>query len=96
MGAFGNYPYNPKPVIDFDKLNTVSVIVNFNVGGKIKPEYFRYINSDESEQTIKIDTVKFTRDKGERISFCCMFTNHGRQQEVILTFYVIECIWIIE
>lgn len=95
MGAFGNYSYNPKPETDFSKLKTVSVIANFNTEGKFIPVYFKYINPDKSEQTIKIDTVKFTRDKGDYISFCCLFTNHSRQQEVVLTFYVMECIWII-
>jgi hypothetical protein len=96
MGAFGNYSYNPKPKIDFSKLNTVSVIVNFNAERKFVPIYFRYIYPDESEQTIKIDTIKFTKDKGDSISFRCLFTNHEMRQEVILTFYVAECVWIIE
>jgi hypothetical protein len=95
MGAFGNYPYNPKPETDFSKLRTVSVIANFNTEGKFIPIYFRYVNPDESEQTIKIDAIKFTREKADRILFCCLFTNYGRQQEVILTFYIKECIWVI-
>ena len=95
MGAFGNYSYSPKPVTDFTKLKTVSVIANFNTEGKFIPVYFRTIHPDQSEKTIKIDAVKFTRDKGNCISFYCLFNNHGRQQEVILTFYVMECIWTI-
>lgn len=95
MGAFGNHHYNTKPVTDFTKLRTVSVIANFNTEGKFIPLYFRIVNPDQSEQTFKIDSVKFTREYDNRILFCCLFTNHNQQQEVNLTFYVMECVWTI-
>jgi hypothetical protein len=94
--AFGNYSYNPKPKIDFSKLKAVDVNVVFNTLGEMKPLSFRYVLPDESIDIYKKEIIKFTRDKGDRISFYCMITNHGRQQEVILTFYVMECIWVVE
>lgn len=95
MGAFGNYPHIEKPKIDFSQLNTVSVIANFNPEGKIKPEYFKFVNADQSEKTIKIDSIKYTKEYDNRISFCCIYTIYGKQREVMLTFYVAECIWVI-
>jgi hypothetical protein len=96
MGAFGNYPYNPKPETDFSKLRTVSVIANFNTEGKFIPIYFRLVNPDQSEDTIKIDAIRFIREKSDSILFCCLYTSYGRQQEVLLRFYIKECRWTIE
>lgn len=97
MGAFGNYHHNPKLETDFSQLRTVSVIANFNTNGKIRPEYFRLVNPDQSEETFKIDFIKYTRDydNPSRILFCCLYKNYGRQFEVGLMFYVMECIWTI-
>jgi hypothetical protein len=93
MGAFGNYSYNPKPKTDFSQLRTIPVIATFNAEGKIRPDYFRITNTDQSVDTYKIDTVKYTKDYDNRIVFYCLFTNGKRQQEVNLVFYVMECIW---
>lgn len=93
MGAFGNYHHNPKPVTDFTKLRTVPVIANFNTEGKIRPEYFRVVNPDQSEKTYKIDAVKVSKVNGNVISFICLFTNYGKQREVLLKFYVEESKW---
>ena len=98
MGAFGNYPHNPKPEIDFSQLKTVSVIATFNIEGKIRPDYFRMVNPDQSEETFKIDAIKYTRDivnPSRIILFCCLYNNYGRQLEVNLVFYVRECRWVI-
>lgn len=96
MGAFGNYPYNPKLETDFSQLKTISVIANFNTEGNFKPEYFHVVNSDQSETTYKIETVKFTReyDNPYRILFCCMFNNNCWQQEINLVYYVMKCRWV--
>lgn len=95
--AFGNYPYNPKPVIDFDKLNAVPVVATFNTDGKIRPDYFGYTNPDEFMEKFKVEAIKYTReyDNPCRILFCCVYSNYGRQLEVNLVFYVMECMWII-
>lgn len=95
MGAFGNYHYNPKPEIDFSQLRTVLVVANFNTEGKFKPEYFRVVNSDQSESTFKIDVIKYIREYHNRILFCCLYSNYGRQHEVSLVFYVSERVWVI-
>ena len=95
--AFGYpQPDQPKHFIDYNKCTPVTVMVNFAPNGKMLPIYIRWTYPDQSEETIKIDAIKFTRDKGDCISFYCLFNNHGRQQEVILTFYVMECRWVVE
>ena len=95
MGAFGNYPHHQKQVIDFDKLHVVPVVATFSSDGKIRPDYFGYVDQEGMQHRFKIDTIKSFKDKGDTISYCCVYINHGRQFEVILTFYVMECQWII-
>jgi hypothetical protein len=96
MGAFGNYNCDTKTAIDFSNMNTVTVMTNFNTIGKFVPVLFRIINPDTSEETVKVDSIKYTKELSNRISFCCLCSNGNRQHEVILTFYIMECVWIIE
>jgi thiamine pyrophosphokinase len=95
MFSYSVHHYNPKPETDFSQLRTVSVVANFNTIGKFKPEYFRVVNSDQSEATFKIDAIKYTREYDNRILFCCLYSNHGKQLEVGLMFYINECVWVI-
>ena len=95
--AFGNYPHNPKPEIDFSQLRTVPVIATFNTEGKIRPDYFSCTNPDQSIEKFKIETIKYTReyDNPNRILFCCIYKNYSKRHEVNLVFYVMERKWII-
>jgi hypothetical protein len=98
MGAFGNYSYNPKQEVDFSLLKTIPVVTTFNKEGKIRPDYFRLVNPDQSEETIKINAIKYTKEynKPIRILFRCICNIYGRQFEVNLVFYVNECKWIVQ
>jgi hypothetical protein len=95
--AFGNYPHNPKQIIDFDKLHVVPVVTTFNTEGKIRPDYFGFTNPDGSVEKFKIETVKYTReyDNPSRILFCCSYKNYGKLYEVNLVYYIRECRWTI-
>jgi hypothetical protein len=94
MGAFGNYPYNPKPVIDFTKLKTVPVIVNFAPDGRFIPICFSYQNPDGSVEKYNV-TVKSFIEVDNRFIFYCYYINREKQHEVNLAFYVNECRWVI-
>lgn len=95
---FGNYHHNPKSEIDFSKLRTVSVIANFNINGDIRPEYFRIVNPDHTEETFKVEFVKLTKiiHCPSRILFRCCYTNHNKYREIDLVYYVNECVWTIQ
>jgi len=96
MSAFGNYNYNPKTKIDFTQLNIVTVITNFAKDSKFVPVLFRNVNPDASEETVRIDKVKYIKELDNRIVFCCLVNNGKRQQEIMLTFYVMECVWVLK
>lgn len=81
--------------IDYDKCIPVSVIINFSKDGKMLPLYIRWINNDESEETLKVDSVKYTKDIDGGITYCCYVIRNGWRKEVNLTFYVKECLWVL-
>jgi len=95
---FGFYPHNPKPEIDLSQLRTVSVIANFNVNGDIRPECFRIVNPDQTEDTFKVEFVKLTKilHCPSRILFRCCYTNNNKHCEIDLVYYVDQCVWIIQ
>ena len=74
----------------------VAVITNFSVDGRFVPIYFRYISDDSSESTIKIDGIKYTKDKHDGVSFCCVISNGSLQQLVMLSFNFLKCLWVLE
>lgn len=81
--------------IDYNKNIPVTVIVNFAPDGRMLPIYLRWINHDESEETLKVDGVKYTKDIEGGITYCCYVTRNGWRKEVNLTFYVKEHIWLL-
>jgi hypothetical protein len=91
-----NYSYTYKRKDQFSGNQPVAVIANFAVDGRFKPVYFQYVAEDSTEYTFKVDGVRYTKDKPDRIGFCCLFTNEGTQHQVMLTFYFQECIWKLE
>jgi hypothetical protein len=93
MGAFGNYPTPHKFQIDFTRNRPVEVIANFNTEGKYIPIYFKYVTDDQEQHIYKIDAIKYSREYNHHTSFCCVYTNFGRKYEILLHFYVNECIW---
>lgn len=96
MPFFDTPDRNDKITIDYSRCRPISVVMSHKANGQFIPIYFRAIKPDESEQTVKIDIVKFIKEKKGCISFHCLVTNYDRQQEVILTFYVLEHIWVLE
>lgn len=95
MGAFGNYPAPKKFEVDYTKNHPVQVVANFNPEGKFIPIYFKYVDDDQSEYTYKIESIKYSREYKHHTSFCCVYINHGRKYEILLHFYVNECIWVL-
>jgi hypothetical protein len=93
MGAFGNYHQPIKYQIDYTHNKPIEVIANFNTEGKYKPEYFRYIADNDEQFTYKIDSIKYFREYDNYDLFCCGYTNHGKQYEILLRFHTIHCLW---
>jgi hypothetical protein len=90
---FFNSPAEPHCYVDTSKFTPVAVIVNFSVEGKMMPIYLRYIHADQSEETIKIDGIKYTKDMLGGFSMCCIISLYGYNREVILNYYVKDCRW---
>lgn len=86
----------PEISIDYNKSKPVTVIVNFAPDGRMIPIYLRWINHDESEDTLKIDGVVSTKDFVGGIAYCCYITVNGWRRQIILKFYVKEHIWTME
>lgn len=91
-----NYSFDYKHNNRFTSNQPVAVVANFAMDGRFLPIYFRFIASDSSEKSYKIDGIKYSRDKQESILFCCLIANEGIQYQVILTFYYEECLWKLE
>lgn len=79
--------------IDYSK--AVDVVVSHKTNGDYIPLYFRAKDYDEVLQTYKV-TVKFIKEKKGCTTFRCIINNYGRQQEVYLTHYIEQHIWILE
>lgn len=83
----------PQCYVDPNKFIPVAVIANFARDGKMMPIYLRYIHRDESEETLKIDGIKYTKDIIGGFSLCCIINVHGYNREVILNYYIKDCRW---
>jgi hypothetical protein len=95
--AFG-YPRPDEPQlnIDYSRCTPVTVMVNFAKDGKMLPIYLRWINTDKSEETLKIDSVKSTKEIKGGTSYCCYITHNGWRKMIILTFYTMQHVWVME
>lgn len=95
--AFGfPRPDEPQFNIDYSRCTPVTVMVNFAPDGKMLPIYLRWINADESEETLKIDGVKSTKEVKGGTSYCCYVIKNGWRKQVTLTFYIKEHVWTME
>lgn len=91
-----NYYLNvPNFRTDLSKHHPVSVAANFAADGRFIPIYFRYEAEDCSRYTYKIEGIKSIKDKKDSISFCCYIVVEGIQQNLILTFYPKDCLWVL-
>jgi hypothetical protein len=95
MGAFGNYPIPHKYEVDFTQNQPVAVNVTFNTIGKYKPESFVYITPDQERHIYKIQTIRWQRPYDHYDAFCCVYTNYGKQYEILLKFHIKQCVWTI-
>lgn len=87
--------YEPTTFIDYNKHSPISVVTNFAPSGKMLPIYIRYIHPDQSEETIKVDGVKYTKDIQGGIVYCCLVTISNYQKQIFLTYYIKEHLWVI-
>lgn len=95
--AFG-YPYqeDPKPTIDSNKHQPVTVIANFNPEGKIIPVYVSLEDLYGNVCKCKIDGVKYTKDGKGHTTYCCTYNNGRRQCQINLIFFHDEHVWVMD
>lgn len=93
MPFYDSHDHSNKIEIDYSK--AVDVVVSSKTDGSYIPLYFRAKDYEEVLQTYKV-TVKFIKEKKGCTTFRCLIDNYGRQQEVYLTFYIEEHVWILE
>ena len=90
-----NHTISKSISIDYTKYKPISVIANYAMDGRIKPEYIRLVAANEEEFTYKINTIKNFRENKSTITFLCTYTNHDRQIEILLIFFKTDHIWAI-
>lgn len=93
---FFEKPKNFNIDIDYDRYMPVAVLACYQEDGKIIPMRIKFKAPDESLITVDVDGVRSTKDILGGFSFCCLVTNYGRQQQVILNFYIKEHLWVME
>ena len=87
-------PYHePQYFIDPNKLSPATVVVNFAPDGKMLHIFLRITHPDQSEKTVKIDGVKYTKDIQGGFSYCCLITINNWQKQIILNCYVKDHTW---
>jgi hypothetical protein len=87
---------DPQHQIDYNKYQPIYVYSHTDMDGNIRPLSFIYITEDGIRITLKIDEIKYTKDINGGFLYNCIVTNYGKQQEVILTYYVKQHIWVME
>lgn len=95
MGAFANYRPPYKYQIDYTQNKPVDVNVTFNTEGKYKPESFVFITPDQERHIYKIQSILWQRSYDFYDTFCCVYTNYGKQHEILLRFHIQQCLWTI-
>ena len=91
--SFYNFNVDLQSYSDGTKIQPIVVIANFTKDGKIRPEIIRYALPDESYVQVKVDQIKYYRDNSGHLVFCCLFTNYGRQYEILLTYHIKDHCW---
>ena len=82
--------------IDFERYTPIDVMAYWDEHGNITPIKFKYVNPDESVETIKIDSIKYRKNIRNGFQYCCVTTWYGRQKLFNLIFHIEQHIWVIE
>ncbi len=82
--------------IDYEKYQPVSVIASFNRSGKIIPVYLGLTDLYGNACKVKIDGVACTKDGIGRTTYRCLYSTNKRQQQINLTFFIHQHLWVLE
>lgn len=93
---FINFNAENDTMVDAFNLQTVDVIANFTKDGRFRPEFIRYTVYDQSKVSVKIDAIRSVKEYNGYTVFCCLYTNYGRQCEVLLTYHDKDHVWTME
>lgn len=87
--------HDHKPIIKHPYGHPVDVIAAFNPIGDIIPRYIR-IEDDTCEKfNFKIDKVNAIKDHYMVKTFYCSYFAYGYQNDIVLIFDIIQCLWVI-
>lgn len=82
--------------IDYSRCTAVNVIAVFNQERKIKPLFFSIENEYDDLCKVEITGIKYTKECKGCLSYCCTYKVGSVQRECILTYYLIEHLWVLE
>lgn len=96
------YETSSKPSVNIEQQRKnsnsqpVSVIANFNADGKIMPAFLSIEDYYGNVCKTKIDGVKYTKEGNGYTTYCCLISNNYRQQQINLTFYIHDHVWVLD
>lgn len=94
--AFGHPHKEDKLNIDYSRCTAVNVIAVTNQERKIKPLYFTAPGPYGELCKVKVEAIKYTKQCNGYTSFCCTYQVGSRQRECVLTYYVMDHLWVLE
>lgn len=84
-----------KPQIIHPEGHKVDVCITFNTLGNIKPLFFR-IEDDNCERfTYKLSSSFLQKDYNYIMLFYCKYDAYGKNNNIMLVYDVIKCLWTI-
>ena len=81
--------------ITYSNGRPVSAIVTFKGCGEFIPLYICYEDDSSELHKVRIEAIKYIRDKHGIKSFCCVIAMHHRTYEILLEFIIMNHQWIL-
>jgi hypothetical protein len=83
------------PIIRHPQGHPVSVIAAFNTVGDLRPRYF-CVEDDNCELfKYKIASIKAIKDQHMVKIFYCSYVDNGYKNDIVLSFDIVNCLWVI-
>ncbi len=84
-----------KPTIRHPHGLPIAVIAAFNVLGEVIPRYFCIEDDNQELFKYKVSAVKSIKDRFMIKEYYCTYDAYGFQYEIILSFDVSRCRWLV-
>jgi hypothetical protein len=83
------------PIIKHPQGHPVAVIAAFNVIGDLIPRYFMVEDDTNELFKYKLSAVKSIKDNFMVKIFYCSYISHEFNNDIVLNFDVVNCLWVI-